>query len=234
MFIIKLSELIHDARCCNIAPDFLLVVDGFYCLCSPGYAGLRCDGHISSLVCPRCLCSPGWTGVDCAEDVNECDSGPCLNGAQCQESDVPGEFSCTCPPFFSGPLCNQPYDPCDPFHNPCLHNSTCLTRSNGTCYHIFLRFHCICPPGYFGTLFNVDECASNPCQNSGRCIDAPNRFHCLCPDGFTGLHCETNIDECMSAPCLHGSKLALQWHGIIFNYTPCRMIIFPSEGKEAS
>lgn len=89
---------------------------------------------------PRCLCSPGWTGVDCAEDVNECDSGPCLNGAQCQESDVPGEFSCTCPPFFSGPLCNQPYDPCDPLHNPCLNNSTCLTRSNGTA-------SCRCPAG---------------------------------------------------------------------------------------
>lgn len=98
---------------------------------------LKWQCHISS---PRCLCSPGWTGVDCAEDVNECDSGPCLNGAQCQESDVPGEFSCTCPPFFSGPLCNQPYDPCDPLHNPCLNNSTCLTRSNGTA-------SCRCPAG---------------------------------------------------------------------------------------
>lgn len=51
---------------------------------------------------------------------------------------------------------------------------------------------------------NIDECVSNPCQNSGRCIDAPNRYHCMCPDGFIGLHCETNIDECTSAPCLHG------------------------------
>uniref|UniRef100_A0A8P4KTZ8 Protein eyes shut homolog n=1 Tax=Dicentrarchus labrax TaxID=13489 RepID=A0A8P4KTZ8_DICLA len=311
--------------CQCVAP--FKVVDGFYCLCNPGYAGLRCeqdiddcvnslcstnsickDLHLSyECVCHsgwegefcqqeideclsqpcknnatctdllnsyKCLCSSGWTGVDCAEDMNECDSGPCLNGAQCQESDVPGEFSCTCPPFFSGPLCNQPYDPCDPLHNPCLNNSTCLTRSNGTCYHISLRFHCICPPGYYGTLcdldvnecevspclhegicintpggfkcvcrpgysgkliqnicssnackivkyvmsylnmlhflgarcdVNIDECVSNPCQNSGRCIDAPDRYDCLCPDGFTGLHCETNIDECMSAPCLHGS-----------------------------
>lgn len=99
---------------------------------------LQCQ--ISFLVFPRCLCSPGWTGVECAEDMNECESGPCLNGAQCQESDVPGEFLCTCPPFFNGPLCNQPYDPCDPLHNPCLHNSTCLTRSNGTA-------SCRCPAG---------------------------------------------------------------------------------------
>ncbi|KAF3842195.1 hypothetical protein F7725_024146 [Dissostichus mawsoni] len=65
---------------------------------------------ISSPVYPRCLCSLGWTGVDCAEDVDD------------------------------GPLCNHPYDPCDPLHNPCLHNSTCLTRSNGTA-------SCRCPAG---------------------------------------------------------------------------------------
>lgn len=106
------------------------------------------DSAISPLVYPRCLCSPGWTGVDCAEDVNECDSGPCLNGAQCQESNLPGEFSCTCPPFFSGPLCNQPYDPCDPFHNPCLNNSTCLTRSNGTA-------SCRCPAGEWAYRHNL-------------------------------------------------------------------------------
>uniref|UniRef100_A0A3P9QGN3 EGF-like domain-containing protein n=1 Tax=Poecilia reticulata TaxID=8081 RepID=A0A3P9QGN3_POERE len=80
----------------------------------------------------KCFCSPGWTGVDCAQDVNECDSGPCLNGARCTQSDIPGEFSCTCSPFFTGLLCDLPYDPCDSLHNPCLHDSTCLTRSNGT------------------------------------------------------------------------------------------------------
>lgn len=92
------------------------------------------------LVSPRCMCSPGWTGADCTEEVNECESGPCQNGAQCQESHVPGVFLCTCPPFLSGPSCNQPYDPCDPLNNPCLHNSTCLTRSSGTAF-------CRCPAG---------------------------------------------------------------------------------------
>eukprot|EP00064_Thunnus_orientalis_P000667 superscaffoldBa00000036_g668 len=127
----------------------------YECVCHSGWEGENCQQEIdeclsqpckNNATCTdllnsyKCLCSPGWTGVDCAEDVNECDSGPCLNGAQCQESDVPGEFFCTCPPFFSGPLCNQPYDPCDLLHNPCLHNSTCLTRSNGTA-------SCRCPAG---------------------------------------------------------------------------------------
>ncbi|MEQ2282139.1 hypothetical protein AMECASPLE_037417, partial [Ameca splendens] len=131
------------------------VLQSYECMCHPGWEGKYCQQEIDeclSLPCKnnatctdllddyKCLCSPGWTGVDCAQDVNECDSGPCLNGAQCIQSDIPGEFFCTCPPFFTGLLCDLPYDPCDSLHNPCLHNSTCLTQSNGTA-------SCRCPAG---------------------------------------------------------------------------------------
>nr|XP_020458752.1 protein eyes shut homolog isoform X2 [Monopterus albus] len=184
---------------------------GYECVCHSGWEGEYCQQEIdeclsqpckNNATCTdllkgyKCLCSPGWTGVDCAEDVNECDSGPCLNGAQCQESDVPGEFSCTCPPFFSGPFCNHPYDPCDPLHNPCLHNSTCLTRSNGTAL-------CRCPAGFEGSWCEIDtnECSSNPCQNQGDCVDRVNSYSCNCKMGFSGLHCEENINECASSPC---------------------------------
>lgn len=90
---------------------------------------------------------------------------------------------------------------------------------------------------------NINECASSPCQNGGKCIDGANRYHCLCPDGFAGPRCETNVDECLSAPCLHGRcpfffvtegggggwgwrrrrrrrrKLCKDGPGIVFNYT---------------
>ncbi|XP_038593172.1 protein eyes shut homolog [Micropterus salmoides] len=167
------------------------------CLSQPCKNNATCTDLLNSY---KCLCSPGWTGVDCAEDVNECDSGPCLNGAQCQESNLPGEFSCTCPPFFSGPLCNQPYDPCDPFHNPCLNNSTCLTRSNGTA-------SCRCPAGFEGSWCEIDtnECSSNPCQNQGDCVDRVNSYSCECNVGFSGLYCEEDINECASSPCLNAA-----------------------------
>lgn len=94
----------------------------------------------SPLLTHRCTCPHGWTGLDCGEDVKECSSSPCLNGAHCMESDIPGEFSCTCPPFFTGPLCEQHYDPCDLRHNPCLHNSACRAQSDGTAL-------CVCSVG---------------------------------------------------------------------------------------
>ncbi|XP_054606105.2 protein eyes shut homolog [Nothobranchius furzeri] len=183
----------------------------YECVCHPGWEGKYCQQETdeclsqpckNNATCTdllnsyKCFCSPGWTGGNCAEDVNECDSGPCLNGAQCKESNIPGEFSCTCPPFFTGPFCNHPYDPCEPLHNPCLHNSTCLTRSNGTA-------SCRCPAGFEGSLCEIDtdECGSSPCQNQGGCVDQVNSYRCECALGFSGLHCEEDIDECASTPC---------------------------------
>ncbi|KAM6956330.1 protein eyes shut homolog [Aplochiton taeniatus] len=183
----------------------------YECQCREGWEGEFCQQEVDECLpqpcknngfCTdllndfKCLCSPGWTGVDCADNVNECDSAPCLNGAECQESGVPGEFSCTCPPFFNGLLCNVPYDPCYPRHDPCLHGSSCLTRSDGGA-------SCRCPAGFEGTRCEIDtnECSSSPCQNQGHCLDGVNSYSCDCKQGFSGLNCEEDINECSSSPC---------------------------------
>jgi len=50
---------------------------------------------------------------------------------------------------------------------------------------------------------DIDECASNPCENSGRCIDKVNMFECQCAAGFEGLLCTDEINECLqpTSPC---------------------------------
>ncbi|CAH1271145.1 CRB2 [Branchiostoma lanceolatum] len=38
---------------------------------------------------------------------------------------------------------------------------------------------------------DVDECASDPCQNGGTCEDEVNGYTCTCAEGYVGDHCET-------------------------------------------
>ena len=51
----------------------------------------------------------------------------------------------------------------------------------------------------------IDECQSNPCQNSGTCNDLIGGFNCTCVSGFNGTHCENNIDDCPSHRCNNGT-----------------------------
>ena len=52
---------------------------------------------------------------------------------------------------------------------------------------------------------NIDECASSPCLNGGRCQDAVNGYLCFCNnDAWEGRHCEEDRNECISDPCSNG------------------------------
>lgn len=42
-----------------------------------------------------------------------------------------------------------------------------------------------------GNIFpDIDECASNPCQNGGTCSNNINSFSCSCPEHVYGTMCE--------------------------------------------
>ena len=36
---------------------------------------------------------------------------------------------------------------------------------------------------------DIDDCASQPCQSGGTCLDEVNGYSCTSPDCVTGTHC---------------------------------------------
>ena len=44
-------------------------------------------------------------------------------------------------------------------------------------------------------VLDIIECNSNPCGNSGTCIDKVNRYTCICAAGYTGTNCETGMSS---------------------------------------
>ncbi|KAI6061295.1 NOTCH3 isoform 3 [Aix galericulata] len=51
----------------------------------------------------------------------------------------------------------------------------------------------------------INECASNPCQDGGTCVDGANGFTCLCPPGTRDAQCRPGTLPCHSSPCAHGT-----------------------------
>ena len=43
---------------------------------------------------------------------------------------------------------------------------------------------------YLTHFLDIDECASDPCQNAAKCIDDVNGYTCECLAGWTGPLCE--------------------------------------------
>ncbi|KAM9508036.1 fibulin-7-like isoform 1-T1 [Guaruba guarouba] len=39
----------------------------------------------------------------------------------------------------------------------------------------------------------IDDCSSNPCANSGTCVDGNQSYTCLCPRGWSGPSCQSPV-----------------------------------------
>lgn len=65
--------------------------------------------------------------------------------------------------------------------------------SQGVDYQLcHFLFSCKCSPGFTGVECEIelDECASEPCQNEGICTDLISGYQCHCLPSFSGHNCE--------------------------------------------
>ena len=55
-----------------------------------------------------------------------------------------------------------------------------------------MKDHKIMPIINWFNFVDINDCADNPCLNSGTCSDGVNSYTCSCITGFTGKDCETS------------------------------------------
>nr|XP_025846905.1 protein eyes shut homolog [Vulpes vulpes] len=195
--------------CHCVAP--FKVVNGFSCLCNPGFAGLRCEQDIDDCIlnacehnstCKdmhlsyQCVCLTGWEGSFCEQESNDCRMNPCKNNSTC--TDLYNSYHCECTSGWTGQNCSEETNECD--SDPCMNGALCHEST------IPGQFVCLCPPFYTGKFchqhYNPCDPLSDPCRNNSTCLTLVDGTHfCVCREGFQGEHCEINVNECFSLPC---------------------------------
>ena len=83
----------------------------------------------------------------------------CENGGTCEEIVQGEDYSCKCPPGYTGEHCEHPGAPCGRIF--CFHEAECLTESDV----------CECPPNWKGSV----DC-SHPTKNRTGQLSPPTFF----------------------------------------------------------
>uniref|UniRef100_A0A8D3C0Q4 Delta-like protein n=1 Tax=Scophthalmus maximus TaxID=52904 RepID=A0A8D3C0Q4_SCOMX len=191
----------------------------------------RCRGHAGGQF--SCECAEGFTGTYCHENINDCESAPCLNGGTC--IDGVRQYQCVCAEGWDGPACLHNVDDCS--SAPCLNRGVCRDLVNGfycecnggwkgktchsresqcdewtchnrgTCLDEGDAFRCVCAVGWEGRSCNTVKngvCLQSPCENGGTCVVGGASFSCVCKEGWEGATCSHNANDCSSHPCYNG------------------------------
>jgi hypothetical protein len=129
-------------------------------------------------------CTGGQCQIDCDDHWADCDENARTNGC---ESDLSTRENCG--------ECERLCENVNVSQNRCVLNE----EQN--------EYECVpeCAAGFAddddipanGCETNVDDCASNACENGGVCIDGVDSYSCDCTGtGFSGTRCQNDVNEC--------------------------------------
>eukprot|EP01043_Picozoa_sp_COSAG02_P089302 COSAG02_NODE_26296_length_636_cov_0.769088_1_plen_156_part_10 len=107
---------VNNATCSESNSDQTVPPHTYRCACTEGYAGGLCNYSYIEQVTELCTISDSGEATDedvatCSIDVDECISGPCMNGAECTDSssaiEIPTHaYTCLCQDGYAGGLCS--------------------------------------------------------------------------------------------------------------------------------
>ncbi|XP_067827494.1 milk fat globule EGF and factor V/VIII domain containing b isoform X2 [Heptranchias perlo] len=147
-----------------------------------------------------------------------CHPDPCQNGGTCLAGFSSGPYFCICMDGFTGKDCtereqgsgaeestgytlediryndvttySESSGPCHP--NPCQNSGVCELISLQRRGDVFSEYTCKCPTGFQGIhcQTNINDCASQPCNNGGHCVDLDADYSCNCPSPYVGRSCQ--------------------------------------------
>ncbi|XP_059187905.1 protein jagged-1a-like [Centropristis striata] len=189
-----------------------------------GHCRSRAGGAFS------CECEDGFTGTYCHQNINDCESAPCLHGGTC--IDKVRHYQCLCSSGWDGHVCQHNVDDCS--SAPCQNGGVCLDlvgdflcecsdgwkgktcgsresqcdvatcNNGGTCHDDGDAFRCQCAAGWEGATCSVarnSSCEPSPCENGATCVVGGASFSCVCKEGWEGATCSHNTNNCSPHPC---------------------------------
>ncbi|XP_030846642.1 uncharacterized protein LOC105443222 isoform X1 [Strongylocentrotus purpuratus] len=172
-----------------------------------------------------------WTGNAYTVYVEEliyenlCEPTPCENGGTCLYNVTTDTTSCSCPPGFGGPVCENKVA-CE--RHTCQNGGVCQVDMMGDPY-------CECPAQYTGTFCEIPvSCEELDCQNNSTCeVDSNGVASCICLDGYEGIRCQLESTSGLSTGIIIGIVLGVA--GCVFLVVVlcfCWFILFAARRRQ--
>lgn len=171
------------------------------------------------------------SAISYTADVSPCILSPCKHGGTCVRQGQTQNYVCNCGPGVNGShcetgekgyqiwldlflICKNPFVSTSRISynvTLCFESNTDIYKENSVSIWFVVFLYCHWLIQIKVNFSDIDECASNPCQNNGTCNDLINQYNCTCVAGYSGYQCQTgnklrgiwNINPWIYFPLIH-------------------------------